>query len=142
MYTKIIQHISLSKHNVVENMGKVTIRTGLTSQGFIALSPWKGDNSIYEYSAINLGNNPNSLIEIVSALNSFNLTWDQYHFNAYNCLSKYNPKVYIGAVQSVAFEWNFDNNSGLLNLPNLPLGDPQKSGSWPQIKVIFISNIA
>ncbi len=110
-------------------MVSVTIRTSVTSQGFIGLSPWLGDRSIYEFCTINKGNNPLSKIEIVSALNSFNLTWDQYHYNSNNCPQKYNPKVYLGTVQSVALYWLYDWQTGQTNgLQNL-VPDVEKSGS-------------
>ncbi len=114
--------ISLNSYSKAEQMGKVTIRTGLTSQGTLSMNPWLGDRSIYEFSTVNKGNNSISLLEIVSALNSFNLGHSQYHFNYLNCVKKYNPKVYLGAVQSVAKEWILDLNKGLPG--------SEKSGSW------------
>ncbi len=77
---------------------------------------------------INLGNNSNSKLEIVSSLNSFNLAYYQYHFNDGNCVKKYNLKIYFGTIQSVAHQWNFDTDSSRQNL----LGGVEKSGSWPQ----------
>ncbi len=124
------QQTSLGSYNQVENMVSVTIRTSVTSQGFIGLSPWLGDRSIYEFCTISKGNNPLSKIEIVSALNSFNLTWDQYYYNSNNCPQKYNPKVYLSALQTVGETWIFDRQNGQKNgLPNLPEG-VQKSGSY------------
>ncbi|HBD06523.1 MAG TPA: hypothetical protein DCY93_03855, partial [Firmicutes bacterium] len=50
-----------------------------------------------------------------------------YHYNSYNCTSKYNPKLYLGTIQNITSRWNFDNDSARGNLAQ---GD-QKSGSWP-----------
>ncbi len=61
-------------------MGQVTIRTGQTSRGYLGLTAYTKNMSLYEVTNINLGTNPLSKIEIVSALNSFNLTPCEYHF--------------------------------------------------------------
>jgi len=96
-------------------------RSSLTSQGYLAISPWNDASLIYATSQINLGNNPISSLEIVSALNSFNLACWQYHLNYTCCYQKYNPKVYFGTIQTSAIGWQFDNNLGLKT--------DQKSGS-------------
>ncbi len=119
-------------------MGTVTIRTSLTSQGFIGLSPWGGDNSPHDFSALNLGNNSNSKLEVVSLLNCLNTADRMLHYNYYNCPERYYPKVYLGTVQSVAYGWNWDTQTGQKNsLGNLP-GEAQKSGSWPQYFMLII----
>ncbi|HBD06395.1 MAG TPA: hypothetical protein DCY93_03180 [Firmicutes bacterium] len=110
-------------------MGKVTVRTIRTSGGFLALSPWGGDYGPYDYSAINLGNNFIAKLEIVSSLNSFNISHHLYHFNYINCPEKYNPKVYFGTIQSVSFWWLYDNQTGQTNGLANQDGSPQKSGS-------------
>ncbi len=61
-------------------MGKVTNRTSQTSQGFLAISPWDGNKNSYAYSAINLGSNFISKLEIVSSLNCLNIGRDNYHY--------------------------------------------------------------
>ncbi|HBD05917.1 MAG TPA: hypothetical protein DCY93_00710 [Firmicutes bacterium] len=112
-------------------MGSVTIRTGLTSQGFIGLSPWGGDNSPHDFSALNLGNNFIANLEIVSMLNCFNLADRMLHYNFYNCPERYYyyPKVFLSTVQSVAYGWIWDSQTGQTNgLGMLPSGH-QKSGS-------------
>ncbi len=103
-------------------MEQVTNRTSFTSRGYLAFSPYTVWSSLYEVGNINLGTNPLSLLEIVSALNSFNLGPWQYQFNYLNCAEKYNPKVYLGAVQSTTYGWNKDAQGGP--------GSGQKSGSW------------
>ncbi len=109
-------------------MGIVTNRTIQTSRGFIAISPWNDSAYTYVVGMINLGNNFISKLEIVSALNSFNLAYQIYHYNHQNCPQKYNPKVYLGAIQTTARNWNYDYQTGQTN--GLPA--PEKSGSWPQ----------
>jgi len=102
-------------------MGGASVRTGSTTKGILALSPWSYRDCAYALAQINLGNNSISKLEIVSSLNSFNLTRLMYHFNYENCAKKYNPKVYFGTIQTASKNWNNDNNSGLKS--------EQKSGS-------------
>ncbi|HBD05886.1 MAG TPA: hypothetical protein DCY93_00550, partial [Firmicutes bacterium] len=83
-------------------MGIVTKRTTHTARGFIGLSPWDGDKNPYGVSAINLGSNPNSKLEIVSSLNISNQAHLMYLINFLNCPMKYNPKVFLGTIQSVS----------------------------------------
>ncbi len=89
-------------------MGQVTNRTGLTSHGFVGLSPWSDSKYTYSVLQINLGSNFIAKLEIVSALNSFNLALQMYHFNYVNCTSKYNPKLYLGAFQTTSENWDLD----------------------------------
>ncbi len=106
------------------------VRTAYTSKSIFSFSAYKGNNSKYEAANINLGNNPISLLEIASCLNIFNYGIYSLWYSRAACTTKYNPKVYFGTVQSLAYNWIFDNNLGLKNgLGNLPDG-LQKSGSW------------
>ncbi len=103
------------------------VRSSLTSQGYLTISPWIDQLWTYSLAQINLGSNPIGSLEIVSALNSFNLGRSMLHYHSPSRTAQYNPKVYLGAVQSVSPEWNYDydeNRKGELR-------DPQKSGSWP-----------
>jgi len=106
-------------------MGEIKIRNSLTSRGYLGLNPYIGNLGKYEVANINLGNNPLSKIEIVSALNSFNLAPCQYHYNYYNCLDKYYPKIYLGTIQGVGYHWNYDADSSRPNGQNWE----EKSGS-------------
>ncbi len=106
-------------------MGSVTIRTGITSRGMSALSPWIGSSLTYSVMLLLQGTNPISLLEIVSALNFFNLTEDTLQYNAGNRLNKYNLKVFFGTIQSVGKDWNYDNDTARQNLAQ----GGQKSGS-------------
>ncbi len=125
--------ISLGSYNVNDNMLSVEVRNNYTSRGYCTLSPWNHPRVLYSVVMINLGSNPNSSLEIVSALNSFNLGYSQYQYNQPACTPKYNPKVYLGTVQTMSNQWNYDDNSGLKDLPQNLGPDSQKSGSWPQI---------
>jgi len=89
----------------------------------MAVSPWNESRYTYAVGQLLIGNNPISKIEVVSALNSFNLARYMYEYHAPTRTEKYNPKVYLGAVQGVAGYWISDENSGLTS--------GQKSGSWP-----------
>jgi len=104
--------------------------------GMHGLSLWNNDSAkAYAVAQINLGNNPLSKAEIVSALNSFNLTIYLYHYNYPFSTGTYNPKVYLSTIQTTAKNWLYDNNPGLKDLPNLPGNADgssyEKSGSWP-----------
>ncbi len=101
------------------------VRRGYAARGILGQSPWViGD---YKHSAvqINLGNNFISLLEIVSSLNLFNLARYYYLFNYETCALKYNPKVYLGTIQTSSKEWNYDRDYSRKNLGP----DGQKSGS-------------
>jgi len=110
-------------------MGLVTSRTVLTSRGLFALSPWNDTNYTYSTLLINTGTNPLSKLEVVSALNSLNTASYQYHYNYANSVQKYNFKLYLSTIQSMANQWIYDNQTGQTNgLPNLQNGN-EKSGS-------------
>ncbi len=102
-------------------MGKVTIRSSQTSQGSLSFNPWNGDDNPYAFSAINLGSNPIANVEIASSLNLFNIAHIMYDYYYIFRLPKFNPKLYLSTVQSVATAWNGDTNPGL--------SSAQKSGS-------------
>ncbi len=114
-------------------MGDGKVRTSTTSRGILTLSSWNNPDYTYSVGQLSLGTNPNSRLEVVSLLNFFNLGRWMYHFNYPVCPTKYNSKVYLGAVQSVAFQWNHDNNLGLKNGLGDLLGGVEKSGSWPNV---------
>ncbi len=111
-----------------ENMGSVTIRNGLTSHGFLAFCAWIDSRYFGTILQMNLGSNPISKLEVVSALNSFNIAKNQYQSDYVDCAPKYNPKVYLGAVQSVVSGWNYDRQNGQ--------NWGEKSGSWPRLNII------
>ncbi|HBD06488.1 MAG TPA: hypothetical protein DCY93_03655, partial [Firmicutes bacterium] len=113
--------------STIENMGTVNLRNEQTSRGWVSFSPWneaKYNGSILQ---LTLGNNFISSLEIVSALNSLNLAHCQYHYNLISCTKKFNPKLYLGTIQTASTNWNYDIQNGLPELPDTS----QKSGSWP-----------
>ncbi len=110
-------------------MRDVKVRTSFTSRGLLSLSTYVGNNSQYEIANINLGNNSNSKLEVVSLLNIFNIGHWNYHYNNQNSAKKYNPKLYLSAFQSMAPQWNYDEDSARKG----ELQGGQKSGSWPLI---------
>ncbi len=87
-------------------MGSVNIRRGYTSGGYCVLSPWNDAGYSYCILQLNIGYNPISKLEIVSALNSFNLAVAMFYHRYDNRTAKYNPKAYLGAVQTFAGQWN------------------------------------
>jgi len=93
--------------------------------GRVAFCPW--NDVLYNCSILqlNLGSNPISSLEVVSSLNSFNLTYGMYYYSYDSRTKKYNPKVYLGAVQTTSGAWNLDRQ----NAQNWV----EKSGSWPQV---------
>ena len=70
-----------------------------------------------------MGSNPLSRIEVVSSLNLFNQGRAMYYYTLSNRTQKYNPKVYIGTSQTIAIQWNVDQQTGI-NYPSI----------WPEIK--------
>ncbi len=114
--------ISLASYTNPDQMGGVSVRASFTAKGMCTISPWLDDKYKYCLGMLNLGNNFIGKLEIVSALNSLNLAYCQYHYYYINCAEKYNPKVYLSAVLTYAEFWNSDTNSGL--------SADQKSGSF------------
>ncbi len=120
---------SLNSTYSVENMREVKVRSSLTARGYLAFGPWNDSSLIYSLAQINLGNNPNSKLEVVSTLNITNYSMLLYWYNEPYAVKKYNPKVYMSTIQSVAYGWNWDTQTGQTNgLQNL-VPDVEKSGS-------------
>ncbi len=96
-----------------------------TGRGFCAFSPWL--DSSYTYSALQLylGSNFISRLEVVSALNSFNIGRGMYTYDCINRPQHYNPKIYLSAIQTTSIECNFDRD---YSRENLGQGE-EKSGS-------------
>ncbi len=92
-------------------MASVTIRRKYTSRGSFILSPYLKSTDSKGTLSILLRNNLISKLEIVSMLNLSNQAHLMYHLNYENCLDKYNPKVYLGTIQEIAFEWNYDGQN-------------------------------
>ncbi len=108
-------------------MGKVTNRISLTSRGWISFGAWPQEVYTYSLLQINLGNNPNSRLEIVSSLNMLEIGRATYYYDYRYCTEKYNPKVYFGTIQSFVPDWNLDYQ----NSEKWASNGTEKSGSWP-----------
>ncbi len=89
-------------------MLSVTTRQGQTSRGFLIFEPWIDEKCKYSVMQLIHGSNLIQNLEIVSALNSFNLSSYMFMYGYGACTEKYNPKVYLGTVQSVSNRWNYD----------------------------------
>ncbi len=106
-------------------MQSVNARQSFVSRGTHSFSTWNDKNYADCILQRYLGSNPNSRLEVVSALNFSNYTRYSFCIDVNHGVEKYNPKVYFGTVQSVTELWLFDNNSGLKS----ELRDQEKSGS-------------
>jgi len=112
-------------------MGSVTNRTSLTKRGWVTLSPRNQKGTEYSLLQILHGSNPISQLEVVSSLNTLDLGAGMYYYSYATRTEKYNPKVYLGTIQTVTDNWNYDAQTGQENdLPTLQPG-VEKSGSWP-----------
>ena len=102
--------------------GGAPARYAFTSRGWVALSPWIEIVYAYSLLQLNLGSNPNSRLEVVSTLNTLNLSHEMLHYNYANSLERYYPKVYLGTSQTIARNWNMD----LQNIEKYPEIWPEK----------------
>ncbi len=104
----------------------VPTRYQVTNRGKLALATWNNRNYIYCLLQINKGNNPIGNLQVVSTLNTLNLSHEMLHYDYENSLERYYPKVYLGTTQTIAYAWNFDYQKGI-NHPSIwPEKGPQK----------------
>ncbi len=108
-------------------MLEVQRRNRFTAKAKAGFGPWIATEYKYAIGQINLGNNSNSRLEVVSLLNIPNLAVDSFFYNYVNCPLKYNPKVYLSTLQSVSCNWIIDVQTA----QNYPAEKYEKSGSWP-----------
>ncbi len=108
------------------------VRRGFTLRGFGAFDPWIEEEYIYTISQINLGSNFIAKLEVVSALNSFNIAYQMFAYHYLNRTKKYNPKLYLGTIQTASTQWNYDYQDPQKIHPFWVSDGLQKSGSWPQ----------
>ncbi|HBD06183.1 MAG TPA: hypothetical protein DCY93_02090 [Firmicutes bacterium] len=111
-------------------MGEVTIKNKRTPRGYLVFSPWNDETLKYTIFQIALGYNPISKLEIVSSLNIGNYATAMYLYSYTTRTKKYNPKVYLSAVETMAYQWTFDRQ----NAQNDPAEKYEKSGSLCNIK--------
>ncbi len=70
---------------------------------------------------INTGSNPLSRIEVVSTLNTLNISKEMLHYNTQNCPPNYYPKVYLGTSQTTAQGWLYERINGeYISMNNWP----------------------
>ena len=67
-----------------------------------------------------------SKLEVVSLLNIPSQARNMYIYTSANHTQKYNPKVYLGTVQTTATIWNYDYQQGITLPENWPINGPQK----------------
>lgn len=77
------------------------------------LSPWNGSLYTYSISQLNLAFNHISTLEIITSLSIENLSQYALHLNIDNCTSKYNPKVYLSIMDSIALGWIYDGKNNV-----------------------------
>ncbi|HBD05787.1 MAG TPA: hypothetical protein DCY93_00045, partial [Firmicutes bacterium] len=99
---------SLGANQGSDNVESEIVRRAFTGRGYMALSSW--NDSVYTFSVmmLNLGNNPNNKLEIVSLINILNSANHMHYFDFRNSMSNLTPKMYLGTVQTVAEFWDFE----------------------------------
>ncbi len=95
----------------------------------MSLNPWVNPDCTYVIIQLLMGSNSISKLEIVSALNSFNLAHEMYAYYCYTRTEKYNPKVYLGSVQTTSDDWNLDEQDPR-KVDSKWAQKPEKSGSY------------
>ena len=94
-----------------------------TTRSLFAFSPLNHVNYLYSICMISTGYNPLSKIEVVSALNTLNLSTNSLHYNHANCTSRFYPKVYLGTNQTISTSWLYNNDK---------YWDNSSKIGWPQ----------
>ena len=69
-----------------------------------------------------MGSNFMANLEVVSTLNTLNLGRSMFYYGYDINTKKYNPKVYLGTTQTIATNWN-SNDDSVQNPP---------ANQWPQ----------
>ena len=103
--------------------GGAPLRYDYTAPGYCTISPWVNSSCTYSLLQLNLGSNPLSKLEVVSLLNIPSQGRAMYYYNSADRTQKYNPKVYIGTLQTTSKEWNLELQTGI-NYPSI----------WPEVK--------
>ena len=107
--------------------GAVPTRYQVTNRGQLALATWNNRNYIYCLMQINKGNNPIGNLQVVSTLNTLNLSHEMLHYNYANSLERYYPKVYFGTNQTIALSW-------IIDAQNYAGSDIKYPSIWPEKK--------
>ena len=98
-------------------------RYGHTAVGWDSFSAWNDPAYAYSLGQINLGNNPLSLLQVVSLLNLNNQAYEMYAHSPINRPSRYYPKVYIGTTKTISTSWLYNDENGWKNTQKM---------DWPQ----------
>lgn len=104
-------------------------RKAYTARGFLSFAAYLGSSNPYELANINTGTNPLSRLEIVSAINSFNIAHEMHSYYYSTRPEKYNVKWYLGTIQSVATWWDLDQEDPKKVDEKWVGGKVEKSGS-------------
>ena len=75
---------------------------------------------------LNTGTNPLSRIEVVSLLNILKIGKEMLHYNYQNCPTKYAPKVYLGTIQNITYNWLYDSQTYAGSIIKKPENWPEK----------------
>ena len=98
--------------------GGAPLRYDYTSRAFHALSPWNDATFAYSILQLYKGYNPLSKIEVVSSLNFPMQANAMYYFDYAISVPKYNPKLYLGTLQTIGKNWIIDRQTGI-NYPSI-----------------------
>lgn len=77
----------------------------------MGLAPWNDSRYLNSIAQLNLGSNSNNKLEVVSLLNVQNISVSLLYYHYTNCPIKYNPRVYLGYVETYAKQWNQDTQN-------------------------------
>ena len=105
--------------------GGVPERYNFTARGRNALNPWNDETYKYSITQLYMGSNFNSNLEVVSALNTFNIGRVMYAYEYGTCLERYYAKVYVATPTSISYRWIYDD----FGPENVQKIDPN---TWPQ----------
>ena len=105
--------------------GGEPLRYGFTSRGFAFLQSWNDANYTYSILQLYKGYNPLSKIEVVSSLNFPMQANAMYYFDYAISVPKYNPKLYLGTLQTIGKNWIIDRQT-------YAGSDIKMPENWPQ----------
>ena len=78
-----------------------------------------------------LGSNPNSRLQVVSALNTVNISTQMYAYSPTNRTAKYYPKVYIGPSKTIGQLWIYEDKIDTSTTPPTTIKITEIPG-WPE----------
>ena len=111
--------------------GAAPLRYGFTSTAWDSFSPWNDQVYSYSLGQINKGYNPLSNLEVVSALNTVNISTQMYAYSPTNRTAKYYPKVYIGPSKTIGQLWIYEDKIDTSTTPPTTIKITEIPG-WPE----------